>query len=79
VVCGNAHRLASAYPKAQEVALPDPCGQYEPEASPLSERMLAECSLVKTLRGTAFTPEAFARVERFLDPDYYAVLDVQLG
>ncbi|HEY7154843.1 MAG TPA: hypothetical protein VH575_12850 [Gemmataceae bacterium] len=79
VVCGIDSLLAAAYPEAREVELPDPCGDYDPEASPLSERMLAEHSLVGTMRGTAFTPEAFGRVERFLDPDYYAVADVRIG
>lgn len=79
VVCGSAHRLAPAYPEAREVELADPCGDDgDTETSPLSERMLAEHSLVKTLRGTAFTSEAFGRIERFLDPDYYAVADVQI-
>jgi hypothetical protein len=79
VVCGSAYRLAPAYSDAREVELPDPRGEDDPEASPLSERMLADHSLVKTLRGTAFTPEAFERIERFLNPDYYSVADVRVG
>lgn len=80
VVCGLDTLLAQAYPEAREVELPDPCGEYaDLEPSPLSERMLAEHSLVETIRGTAFTPESFGRVEGFLDPDYYAVADVEIN
>ncbi len=78
VVCGTDTLLAAAYPDVREVELPDPRGDYDPEASPLSERMLAEHSLVGTMRGTAFTPEAFHRFERFLDPDYYAIAEVRI-
>jgi hypothetical protein len=79
VVFGNARRMASRYPDAREVGLPDPRGEDdELEAVPLSERMMNEHSLVRTMRGTAFTPEAFQRVERFLDRDYYAVVDVRI-
>jgi hypothetical protein len=79
VICGNAHRLAPVYPDTRKVELPDPCGDDEPEVSPLSERMLSDYSMVWTLRGTAFMPEAFMRVERFLDLEYYAVTDVRIG
>ena len=48
-------------------------------AAPLSDRMMSERSLLRTLRGTAFTPEAFARIERFLDPDFYAVAEVPIS
>lgn len=79
VICGLDSLLVPAYPEAREVELPDPCGEYEdPEVSPLSERMLTEHSLVETIRGTAFTPEAFSRIERFLDLDYYAVAEVRI-
>jgi hypothetical protein len=79
VVMANPYRMVEKYPEAREVGLPDPRGDYDDvEGSLLSERMMAEHSLVFTIRGTAFTREAFERVERFLDRDFYGVLEVRI-
>lgn len=78
IVSGSAHRLVPAYPEAKPVVLPDPTGDEAPLENPLSLRMLADHSMVKTLRGTAMTIEAFESIEPFLDLDYFAVADACL-
>jgi hypothetical protein len=71
--------LAGMYPEAKPVGLPDPReNDDELTPTPLSERMLKENSLVGTMCGTAFAPDAFRRIERFLDRDYFAVADVPI-
>jgi hypothetical protein len=80
VVVGNAHRRAPEYPEARDVLLPEPTGASAgEEAAPLCARMLEERSMARTPRGTAMTPEAFGRIGPYLDQDYYAVAEVEIG
>jgi hypothetical protein len=79
VVCWNAHLVAPKYPEAREVLLQHPSGDFAPEASPLSKRMLQDHSLLTTMGGTACTLNVFGRLERFLDPSYYAIAEVDVG
>jgi len=79
VVTSVETELAASYPEAKLVDLPDPCGDADPTPTPMSERMITENSLVGTMTGTAVVAEAFHKIDRFLDRDYFAVAEVLIG
>jgi hypothetical protein len=78
VIGGDDYLHAPAYPEGRMVELPDPSNVFESEVSPLCAQMMIDYSMVDTIRGVGFTLEAFQRVEQFLDPEYFAVIDVRI-
>lgn len=79
IVMPRGRLLAASYPSCQEMILPSPTGEDEPEPELISLKMIEEYSLVQFMAGTVVTLETFRRIEPFLNKDYYAVADFRIA
>lgn len=78
IVCASPDEIISNYPEAVTVQLPDPRGTFEPTPTKISEKMVSELSILVVDWGMVFSPEAFVKIDKFLDPDYYAIEEIEI-
>lgn len=77
IVHANSYRMAKEkYLDAREISVPDPNGNFGSQTTFFSEKMLEENSIVGGARGAVFSPGAFSKIEPFLNPDYFEIMDL---
>lgn len=66
------------FPEAKEINVPDPTNDFGPKISYYSEKMLEKYSIVGDGFGLLFSPGAFSKLEPFLNPDYFDIMELEV-
>lgn len=66
------------YLDAKEIKVPDPTSNFAPKTSYYSKKMLEEYSIVGDGFGLLFSPSAFLKLEPFLNPDFFDIMELEV-